>query len=108
MWEQEASGRVRHSFEPVILAATLALIPVLVIENDAKSDTWRNIASLANWLIWGVFAVELKLILVVASRKRAALRAHWLDDAIATMRVRRRRRSSRPGGSGPVSRAAPT
>jgi hypothetical protein len=28
MWEQSASGRVSHQFEPVILIATLAMIPV--------------------------------------------------------------------------------
>jgi len=87
MWTQEASGRVSHSFEPVILAATLALIPVLVIENDAKSDTWRNVAAAANWLIWGVFAAELAFVLFVAPRKRAALRAHWLDVAIVVVSV---------------------
>jgi len=30
----------------------------------------------------GVFALELGAILVVAERKRAALRSHWLDVAI--------------------------
>ena len=35
VWEQSESGRVRHPFEPVILAATLAMIPVLIIERDA-------------------------------------------------------------------------
>jgi len=87
MWKQEASGRVSHSFEPVILAATLALIPVLVIENDAKSDTWKSAAAVANWLIWGVFAAELVFVLVVAPRKRAALRAHWLDAAIVVVSI---------------------
>jgi hypothetical protein len=36
-------------------------------------------AEVANWIIWAVFAVELVAVLVFASRKRAALRAHWLD-----------------------------
>jgi hypothetical protein len=29
MWEQAESGRVSHRFEPVVLGATLALIPIL-------------------------------------------------------------------------------
>jgi voltage-gated potassium channel len=33
-------------------------------------------------LIWAVFAVEIAFVLVVAPRRRAALRAHWLDAAI--------------------------
>ena len=69
-----------------MLAATLALIPVLIIQIDA-SGGWRTAAFVANWLIWAVFAFELGAILVVASRRGAALRAHWLDVAIVALTV---------------------
>ena len=82
MWEQLPSGRVRHRFEPVVIGATLALIPVFVIEAEASSDRMKHVAYAANWLIWAIFAVELAFILVVAPRKAAALRAHWLDAVI--------------------------
>ena len=87
IWTQDESGRVHHPFEVVVLVATLALIPVLVIENTATSDAWKTFATVANWLIWGVFAAELALILVVARRKGAALRAHWLDVAIVALTI---------------------
>jgi hypothetical protein len=32
MWHRDESGRVHTPFEPVVLAATLSLIPVLIIE----------------------------------------------------------------------------
>jgi voltage-gated potassium channel len=73
---------VRTPFEPVVLVATLAMIPVLIIQADATSEGWKSFAEIANWLIWAVFAVEIAFVLVVAPRKRAALRAHWLDAAI--------------------------
>ena len=82
MWEQSESGRVTHPFEPLVLAATLMMIPVLVVERDATSAAWQNAATAANWVIWAVFAAELAFVLTVAPRKRAALRAHWLDVAI--------------------------
>jgi hypothetical protein len=82
MWKQNESGRVEHSFEPIVLAATLLMIPVIIIERDAKSESWVDAAFMANWIIWAVFALELAFILVVAPRKLAALRAHWLDAAI--------------------------
>jgi voltage-gated potassium channel len=82
VWKQLDSGRVTHRFEPVVIAATLLLIPVFVIEAEAKSSRWKDIAYASNWLIWLVFAAELAVILVVAPRKAAALRAHWLDAAI--------------------------
>jgi hypothetical protein len=56
MWHQDESGRVHTPSEPVVLVATLALIPVLIIEADA-SGAWLTAASVANWLIWIVFAV---------------------------------------------------
>jgi len=85
MWRQLESGRVVHRFEPVVLIATLALIPVLVIEAEAKSSVAKDVAFAANWLIWIVFAAELAFILVVAPRKAAALRAHWLDAVIVAV-----------------------
>jgi voltage-gated potassium channel len=82
VWEQLPSGRVTHRFESVVLVATLAFIPVLVIEADAKSSGWQDLATAANWAIWIIFALEFALILAVAPRKSAALRAHWLDLTI--------------------------
>jgi voltage-gated potassium channel len=86
MWQQDDSGRVDTPLEPVVLAAALALIPVLLVEDNA-SGAWLTVAFVANWLIWGVFALELAVILAVASRKRDALRAHWLDAALVVMTV---------------------
>jgi hypothetical protein len=39
MWFQDESGRVHTPLEPYVLAATLALIPVLIIEASA-SGAW--------------------------------------------------------------------
>jgi voltage-gated potassium channel len=82
MWQQLDSGQVTHRFEWVILVATLAVIPVMVIELEASSSAWRDAAFAANWLIWAIFVSELAFILTVAPRKAAALRAHWLDAVI--------------------------
>ena len=86
MWRQEESGRVRTPLEPFVLGAALALIPVLVLEADATGG-WQSVAYLANWLIWCIFAAELTAVLIVATRKKAALRAHWLDVAIVLLTV---------------------
>lgn len=69
-----------------MLAATLALIPVLILQADA-SGAWRTAAFVANWLIWIIFAFELTAVLVAATRRRAALRAHWLDVAIVVLTI---------------------
>jgi voltage-gated potassium channel len=85
MWEQLESGRVSHQFEPLLLIATLAMIPVLIVEYDTTSAGWHTFAVTANWVIWAIFAAELAFVLWVAPRKRAALRAHWLDVAIVVV-----------------------
>lgn len=85
MWQQLDSGRVTHHFEWVILVATLAVIPVMVIELEASSSGWRTVAFAANWAIWALFVAELVFILTVAPRKRAALRAHWVDVLIIVL-----------------------
>jgi voltage-gated potassium channel len=86
MWHQDESGRVHTPLEPIVLTATLLLIPVLILEADAEGG-WLTFAYAANWVIWGVFAIELVAVLYVAERKRAALRAHWLDVAIVVLTV---------------------
>jgi hypothetical protein len=85
VWTQLESGRVVHRFEPIVLVATLAVIPVIIIESEAKSSVWKDFAIAANWLIWAVFAAELAFILIVAPRKGAALSAHWLDAVIVVV-----------------------
>jgi voltage-gated potassium channel len=42
---------------------------------------------MANWIIWAIFVAELAAVLTFAPRKRAALRAHWLDVAIVFLTV---------------------
>jgi voltage-gated potassium channel len=81
-WRQLDSGRVAHRFEWAVLAAALLLIPVMVIDADVKSGGWQTVADVANWVIWGVFAVEVVVVLGLARRRGQATRAHWLDIAL--------------------------
>src|SRR3954447_7448078 len=87
MWRQDEAGRVHTPLEPVVLGATLALSPVLIIEADTTSNAWKDVATVANWIIWAIFLAELTAVLVVAPRKKAALRAHWLDVAIVVLTI---------------------
>lgn len=82
MWEQLDSGRVRHRFEHVVLALTVLVVPVLIVELAGVTGPWRTAATVADWIIWGAFATEVLVIAVVADDRRRALRAHWLDVAI--------------------------
>jgi voltage-gated potassium channel len=87
MWLQDDAGRVHTPLEPVVLAATLALVPVLIVQADTTSQAWLRFAEVANWVIWIVFAGELAAVLVAAQRKKAALKAHWLDVAVVVLTI---------------------
>lgn len=78
-----------HRFEWVVLVATLLLIPVLLIEAESNSTGWKTFAAAANWTIWAIFVAEMVFILRVAPRRKAALRAHWLDLAVIVLTVPR-------------------
>lgn len=87
MWGQEAGGRVKHPFEPVMLTLALLVIPVVLLEEARAPAPWSIIAAAGNWVIWAGFAAELGLVLTVARNKRAALRAHLLDVAIVVLTI---------------------
>lgn len=87
MWRQLPNGRVTHPFELAILVLALLVVPVVLIEESDASAPWTTIAAVGNWVIWIGFAAELALVLWVAPRKAAALRAHWLDVAIVVLTV---------------------
>jgi voltage-gated potassium channel len=82
---QLPNGRVTHSLEWAIVALALLVIPVTLIEESRSSDAWRDVAAVGNWIVWLGFAAELRFVLKVAPRRKAALRAHWLDVAIVVL-----------------------
>jgi hypothetical protein len=67
MWTQEDSGRVKTPLEPLVLGATLLLIPALIIQADVESGAWLTVAYIINWIVWSVFVVEFALIMIVAT-----------------------------------------
>lgn len=79
MWQQLPDGRVSHPFEPLLLALTLLVIPVVLVEEAGTPHGVKVAAYITNWVIWLGFLAELVFVLVVADRKGAALRAYWLE-----------------------------
>jgi voltage-gated potassium channel len=85
MWRQDPDGRVAHRFEPLMLALALLVVPVVLVEESRAPRAAKLAAAGANWVIWVGFATELVLLLWVAPRKRAALRAQWLEAVIVLL-----------------------
>ena len=80
--QQEPDGRVSHPFEPLLLALTLLVIPVVLVEDSNAPRGVKIGAYVINWVIWLGFLAELVLVLVVADRKGHALKAYWLETLV--------------------------
>jgi voltage-gated potassium channel len=78
----ERSQRVERVFAVPVVVAALLVIPVIAVQESHASQTVRLLASIANWIIWLVFAAELVAMLWVAPNRRAYLVKHPLDVAI--------------------------
>lgn len=78
-WRQEESGKVRHSFEAVVLAVALLMLPAVLIQDSGLHSPWGWVADGLNAVVWLAFTVELALTLHHARDRRAALRSHWHD-----------------------------
>jgi len=78
-WCQEESGKVRHSFEAVVLVCALLMLPAVLIQDSSLHSPWTVLSWVLGTFVWLVFTVELALTLHYAQDRRAALRAHWQD-----------------------------
>ena len=78
-WCQEESGRVRHSFEAVVLVFALLMLPAVLIQDSALHSPWGYVADALGAIVWLTLTAELGLTLHHADDRRAALRSHWHD-----------------------------
>ena len=61
--------RVQSFFNLPVLVAALLVLPVIVVDESAVSDTVRTVASVFNWAIWLVFLAELLAMLWVVDNR---------------------------------------
>jgi voltage-gated potassium channel len=76
------SQRVAARFEPVVLVAAVLTIPAVLLAQGHPAEPWRTVGTVADWVIWSVFALELLVMLAVVPSRRAWLREHPLEVAI--------------------------
>ena len=57
----------------------LAVVPTMVVENRASTETVRNAALLLNWIIWQAFVLELLAKLAFAADRVECLRRSWFE-----------------------------
>src|SRR6476469_1557867 len=81
----ERSERMARRFEPIVTAAALLVIPVLILQQDDRGATVNAIGDVLDWLSWGAFAAEAVVMLSIVPDRRAWLRAHFLEVSIVVL-----------------------
>ena len=106
VWQQDESGRVHTPFEPVVLAATLRADPGPHHRGGREVRWLADVRGGRELGHLGHLRARARAVLVVAKRKRAALRAHWLD--VGDRHRSRSRSTARrsPGFGSPASSAS--
>jgi voltage-gated potassium channel len=84
-WCQEESGKVRHSFEAVVLVCAVLMLPAVLIQDSGLHSPWGAVADGLGTVVWLAFTVELGLTLYHADDRGAALRAHWHDALVVVV-----------------------
>lgn len=82
---QEPNGRVVHRLEGPIIALALLVVPAMIISESHPSPDLSMVANILLWVTWGVLALDLLLVLMTATRQRAALRAHWFEFVVVLL-----------------------
>ena len=81
-------GRIlKRRMSPLVVMAAVGVIPLLVMEEQVTSSTAVFWLGVMDWAIWGVFAVELAIMLAVTPNRKAYLRCAWLDVVIVVATV---------------------
>lgn len=81
-------GRIlKRRMSPLVVMAAVAVIPLLVMEEQFTGSTAVFWLGVMDWAIWGVFAVELAVMLSVTPNKKAYLRCAWLDVVIVVTTI---------------------
>jgi len=81
----ERAIRVERFFNVPVLIAALLVVPVLVTEYTAVSDTVKTVAAVLNWTIWLVFLAEVVAMLWVVDNRRRWLLRNPLDLLIVVL-----------------------
>ena len=82
---RERFERFERATDLPLAALALIVVPALVLEESATSETIRRVAHAANWIVWLAFTGEYVGKLLIAPDRRAFVRRAWFDLAIVLL-----------------------
>jgi voltage-gated potassium channel len=78
-------SELERSLDVLLLAAAIAVVPVILVEQSHAGPGWKTAAAVANWVIWILFASEAALMLGFAPDRRGWARRHKLEIAVVIL-----------------------
>jgi len=79
------SERVARWFQMPLIAAALLAIPVIVVQESDLGAFWESLAAVLDWIIWGVFAANLAVMLAITPNRRRWLLENPIDVLIVVL-----------------------
>lgn len=77
-----SASEIDERLRPVMIVATLLVIPDLILEEQPLRASWHGIAVIGDWLIWLVFLAEFVALMLFADDWRSWLRRYPLAVAM--------------------------
>ncbi len=79
------SRRWERRFDVPILVAALLTIPLVILQPQHLGSPWDTVLTVFDWLTWGVFAVEVVVMLVIVPHRWRWLADHPIDVAVVVV-----------------------
>jgi hypothetical protein len=76
---------MERRLDVILLAAAVAVVPVILIEQSHAGSEWKAAAAIANWIIWILFAGEAGLMLAFSGDRASWARRHKLELAVVVL-----------------------
>ncbi len=77
--------RILNWFSIAALVAAAFVLPALIVDESTVSGTWRDVAGGLDWAIWGVFAAEIVVAVVLLENRWEWLKKHPIEIAIVVL-----------------------
>jgi voltage-gated potassium channel len=77
--------RWERRFDGPVLVAALLTIPLVILQAQHLGSPWETVLDVFDWLTWGVFAIEVVVMVIVAPHRWRWLARHPIDVAVVVI-----------------------
>ncbi len=79
------AARLEARLRPPVIAAALAVLPLLALSLSEPHGAWHTVEVLGHWTVWGIFFAEVAVMLAVVADRRAWLDGHRFEVLVVVV-----------------------